>query len=162
MAGWRLAQYNVTTLRAPLDAPESAPFREALDHINALAEASPGFVWRAKGEGFDSATPAADQNPLYIVNLSLWESAEALAAFAYRTEHREYVRRRLEWFEEHPGPSFVLWWVPAGEIPTGEDCEARLAHLATHGPTGHAFDFRSRIPAPALETAVKSAYEAAP
>lgn len=162
MAGLHLAQYNVTTLRAPLEAPESAPFREALDKINALAEASPGFVWRAKGEGFDSATPAPAQDPLYIVNLSLWENAEALAAFAYRTEHRDYVRRRLEWFRERAGPSFVLWWVPAGTIPTGEECEARLAHLAAHGPSAHAFDFRTRIPAPALETAVKSAYEAAP
>ena len=156
MASFHLAQYNVTTLRAPLDAPQSAPFRDALDHINALAESQPGFVWRAKGEGFDSATPSAEQNPLYIVNLSLWDSAEALAAFAYRTEHRDYVRRRLEWFLPHQGPSFVLWWVPAGTIPTGAECEARLAELAANGPTERAFDFASRRPAPALEFAAKS------
>ena len=156
MTGFHLAQYNVTTLRAPLEAPQSAGFREALDHINALAESQPGFVWRATGEGFDSAEPAAGQDPLYIVNLSLWESAEALAAFAYRTEHRDYVRRRGEWFIPHAGPSFVLWWVRAGEIPSGAECEARLAELAAHGPTGRAFDFASRVPAPALEFQAKS------
>jgi hypothetical protein len=72
MTAHHLAQYNVTTLRAPLEAPQSAPFRKALDHINALAEAQPGFVWRATGEGFDSATPTPSQDPLYIVNLSVW------------------------------------------------------------------------------------------
>jgi len=143
-----LAQYNVTTLRAPLEAPESAPFREALDHINALAEAQPGFIWRAKGEGFDSATPAPSQDPLYIVNLSIWESAEALAAFAYRTEHRDYVRRRGEWFLPRQGPSFVLWWIPAGHVPDDAEGEARLADLAANGPSDRAFDFASRVPPP--------------
>lgn len=148
MTAHHLAQYNVTTLRAPLEAPQSAPFREALEHINALAEAQPGFVWRAKGEGFDSATPAPSQDPLYIVNLSVWESAEALAAFAYRTEHRDYVRRRGEWFLPREGPSFVLWRIPAGHVPTNAECEARLADLAAHGPTERAFDFRTRVLAP--------------
>lgn len=162
MSGWNLVQYNVTTLREPLEAPASAPFREALDHINAIAEASPGFIWRGTGEGFDSATPAGGQDPLYIVNLSVWESAEALAAFAYRTEHRDYVRRRLEWFLPREGPSFVLWWAPAGVIPAAAEGEVRLAELAAMGPTPRAFDFRTRIPAPTLESAVKSAYEARP
>jgi heme-degrading monooxygenase HmoA len=148
MTAHHLAQYNVTTLRAPLEAPQSAPFREALDHINALAEAQPGFVWRARGEGFDSAAPAPSQDPLYIVNLSVWESAEALAAFAYRTERRDYVRRRGEWFLPREGPSFVLWWIPAGHVPTNAECEARLADLAAHGPSARAFDFRTRVPEP--------------
>jgi heme-degrading monooxygenase HmoA len=156
MSGFHLAQYNVTTLRAPLDAPQSAPFREALDQINALAEAQPGFIWRATGQGFDSAEPAPDQDPLYIVNLSLWASAEALAAFAYRTQHREYVRRRGEWFEPRQGPSFVLRWIPAGTIPTNAECEARLADLAAHGPSERAFDFAARRPAPTLEFSAKS------
>ncbi|HEX5376943.1 MAG TPA: DUF3291 domain-containing protein [Phenylobacterium sp.] len=162
MSGYHLAQFNVATLKRPLESPESAPFREALDHINALAEAQAGFVWRATGQGFDSAEPTAGQDPLYIVNLSVWESAEALAAFAYRTEHREYVRRRGEWFEPREGPSFVLWWIPAGEIPTGAEGERRLAGLAADGPGAHAFDFRTRIAPPDLELAVKSAYGAAP
>jgi hypothetical protein len=156
MSGWHLAQFNVATLREPLEAPQSAPFREALDHINALAEAQPGFVWRATGEGFDSAEPAAAQDPLYLLNLSVWENAEALAAFAYRTGHRDYVRRRAEWFLPREGPAFVLWWMLAGSIPTGEEGERRLADLAANGPTERAFDFRTRIPAPTLELILKS------
>jgi heme-degrading monooxygenase HmoA len=140
-----LAQYNVATLKAPLEAAESAPFREALDRINALAEAQPGFLWRATGEGFDSARPAPAQDPLYLTNLSVWESAEALAAFAYRTEHRLFVRRRAEWFLPASGPPLVLWWIPVREIPTGAEGEARLADLAARGPTERAFDFTTRF-----------------
>lgn len=150
MTRFHLAQFNVATLRMPLEAPESAGFREALDHINALAEASEGFVWRAKGEGFDSALPADGQDPNYLLNLSVWESAEALAAFVYRTDHREYVRRREEWFLASDGPSFVLWWVPAGELPDGVEGARRLKLLAQGGSTPEAFDFRSRFPAPDL------------
>jgi heme-degrading monooxygenase HmoA len=148
--GHHLAQFNVATLRAPLEAPQSAGFRDALDQINALAESHPGFVWRATGEGFDSAQPSESQNPLYLQNLSVWESPEALAAFAYRTEHREYVRRRAEWFEPNDGPSFVLWWIPAGSVPTEAEGAARLARLATEGPGPEAFDFRHRVAPPDL------------
>lgn len=157
MSAFHLAQFNVATLRAPIEAPESAAFREALDHINALAESQPGFVWRQTGEGFDSDHPAPDTDPNYLLNLSVWESAEALAAFAYRTDHREYVRRRAEWFHPHPGPSFVLWWIPTGAIPTGEEGAARLADLTANGPSDRAFDFRDRRGAPTLDTVGKSA-----
>lgn len=148
MSGYHLAQFNVATLKAPLEAPEITVFREALDEINALAEAQPGYIWRGDGEGFSSATPAADQDPLYLINMSVWESAEHLAAFAYRTEHRDYVRRRGEWFEANVKASFCLWWIPAGTIPSREEGIARLAHLHAHGPSDHAFDFKTRIPAP--------------
>lgn len=148
MGRYLLAQYNVATLKAPLDAPESADFRNALDHINALGEGQPGFVWRAKGEGFDSATPAPEQDPAYIVNLTVWESAEALAAFVYRTEHRIYVRNRHAWFHPRSGPAYVLWWVAEGDMPTDMEGEARLAELAVNGPTERAFDFANRFPPP--------------
>jgi len=147
-----LAQYNVATLKWPLDAPESAGFRKALDRINALGEAQAGFVWRARGEGFDSATPAPEQNPEYIVNLSLWETAEALAAFAYRTEHRLYLRNRGSWFLPRKGPSFVLWWSPEGHMPSDVEGEQRLAELTAHGPTERAFDFANRFPPPLVKS----------
>lgn len=153
MGRYLLAQYNVATLKAPLDDPASREFRDALDHINALGESQPGFVWRAKGEGFDSATPAPDQDPFYIVNLTVWESAETLAAFAYRTEHRLYVRNREAWFHTRPGPSFVLWWIPEGHTPTDAEGEARLAELTAFGPTERAFDFANRYPSPLVTSA---------
>ena len=147
---FHLAQFNVATLRASLDDPLNAPFRDALDRINALAEAHRGFVWRATGEGFDSNEPSPSQDPFYLKNLSVWESAEALAAFAYRSDHRDYVRRAKDWFLPPEGPSFVLWWIPAGEIPNEAGGAKRLAHLAARGPSPEAFDFRHRSPRPTL------------
>ena len=148
MNGAHLAQFNVARLAAPIDAPESAEFREALDRINALAEASPGFVWRATGQGFDSEAPAGDIDPMILANLSVWESAEALAAFAYRSAHGGFVRRGRLWFEPATQPQIVLWWIAASHIPSRAEAFGRLDHLRAHGPSVHAFDFKSRVPAP--------------
>ena len=50
--------------------------------------------------------------------MTVWESIEALAAFAYRNvTHRAVMRRRKEWFDRDAG-HLALWWVPAGTIPT--------------------------------------------
>ena len=154
MSGFHLAEVNVGRLVAPVDDPRIDDFRNALDRINALADAQPGFVWRLTGEG-DNATdirPDPDDE-LQAINASVWETPEHLAAFAYRTEHREFVRRRLEWFEKAEAPILALWWVPAGHRPDVAECLARLAHLRANGPTARAFDFRTRFPAPAAEDA---------
>jgi uncharacterized protein DUF3291 len=150
MSGFHLAQFNVARLAAPLEAPASAGFRDNLDRINALAEASPGFIWRATGDGFDSDRPATDIDPMVLANLSVWESAEALAAFAYRSAHAAFVKDRHQWFEPATEPWLVLWWLPAGTLPSRLDAFARLDHLRAHGPTAYAFDFRTRSPAPDL------------
>jgi Domain of unknown function (DUF3291) len=157
MTGAHLAQFNVARLVAPIEAPESAEFREALDRINALAEASPGFVWRATGQGFDSEAPAVDIDPMILANLSVWESAEALAAFAYRSAHGGFVRRGRLWFEAATQPQVVLWWIPAGNHPTREEAFARLDHLRARGPGVHAFDFKTRVPAPNAAPLIESA-----
>ena len=150
MSGLHLAQFNIARLATPIDAPQSAEFREALDRVNALAEASPGFIWRATGTGFDSEIPAEDIDPMILANLSVWESAEALAAFAYRSAHGHFVRHRERWFEPATEPYQAMWWIPAGTLPDRAEAFARLEHLRAQGPTAHAFDFRSRFPAPAL------------
>ncbi|MGH6999838.1 MAG: DUF3291 domain-containing protein, partial [Phenylobacterium sp.] len=100
MSGYHLAQINVARLKAPIDAPETADFKNNLDRINALAEASPGFVWRLTGEGDNATDLVAFDDPLIITNLSVWESPAALGAFVYRSGHVEFMRRRAEWF--HP------------------------------------------------------------
>lgn len=154
MSGYHLAQVNVGRLLAPVDDPRIADFRGALDQINALADAQPGFVWRLKGEG-DNATDlrpdAADA--LQAINASVWESPERLAAFVYRSEHRNFVRRRLEWFEAAAQPILALWWVSAGHTPSLDDCLERLAHLRAHGPSPHAFSLKQRFEAPTAEEA---------
>jgi len=152
--GFHLAQINVARLAARYESPQIAAFRESLDRINALAETSPGFVWRATGTGFDSDKPAGDIDPLVLPNMSVWESVEALAAFVYRSGHVEIFRRRHDWFEPTDRAAFALWWIPAGALPERLDALARLDHLNAHGPSPHAFTFRTRFPAPALSDAL--------
>jgi hypothetical protein len=41
------------------------------------------------------------------------------------------------------GPHFVMWWVPVGHRPPLTEAKERLEHLATHGPSDHAFDWES-------------------
>jgi Domain of unknown function (DUF3291) len=147
MSGFHLAQFNVARLIAPIEAAESAGFREALDEINALAEGSPGFVWRAIGAGFDSEIPATDVDPMLLANLSVWESAEALAAFAYRSAHGGFVKRGGAWFERSDLPQVVMWWIPAETLPTRDEAFARLERLRAEGPSEYAFDFKTRHPA---------------
>jgi hypothetical protein len=155
MTAFHLAQVNIGRLLAPVDDPRIDGFRNNLARINAVADAQPGFVWRLTGVGDDATDIRPDgADPLLAINVSVWESAEHLAAFAYRTEHREFVRRRLEWFQPATQAIYALWWVAAGERPDPAECIQRIFHLRANGPSPHAFDFAHRFPAPApaLET----------
>jgi hypothetical protein len=145
---WHIAQLNVGTTMAPLDSPELADFVAALDSINALAEASPGFVWRLKSDSGNATDIRASDDPNFIVNMSVWESVEALFAFVYRSAHTNVMSRRREWFSKPDQAYQVLWWVPAGHAPTVEEALDRLEHLRRDGPTAHAFTFKDRYPAP--------------
>ena len=91
----------------------------------------------------------AFDDPLVIVNLTVWESIEALEAFAYReASHLAVLRRRREWFERHTEAPTALWWVPTGHIPSVAEALDRLALLRAEGPSARAFTFRERFPAP--------------
>jgi hypothetical protein len=140
-----LAQLNVGRLRAPMDDPQIDDFRNNLEPINALAEASPGYVWRLQDESGDATSINPFGDELEIVNLTVWESIDALADFTYRSGHVEFLRRRREFFEAPSQPIVCLWWIPEGTIPTVEDAIARLEHLRAHGPTPTAFTFRQRF-----------------
>ena len=133
---------------APLDSPQMADFMAALEPINALGDGSPGFVWRLQTDDGDATAYRVLGDDMMIVNLTMWESVEALSDFAYRSDHKDVMRRRREWFEKMEEAYLTLWWVPAGHIPTIEEAEERLLHLRANGPTPHAFTFRERFPAP--------------
>jgi len=149
MAEWQIAQMNVGTALYDLDDARMAGFMERLDDINALADASPGFVWRLQTEAGNNTDLKLTENPRFIVNMSVWQSIEALADFAYRSEHRQVMVQRRQWFE-HPSEAYqVLWWVPAGAPPTPEEGLRRLARLNAEGPGPEAFDFTHRFPPPA-------------
>ncbi|MEU7067254.1 DUF3291 domain-containing protein [Streptomyces sp. NPDC046161] len=142
-AAVHLAQLNIAKLRHPLDDPRVAPFVEMLDPVNAAADGAPGFVWRLVEEGAPDATALRPAGDDVIVNLSVWESQDALWDFAYRSGHLEVMRRRREWFERHVEAHLVLWWVPAGHLPTVDEALERLADLREHGPSPRAFTFAS-------------------
>jgi hypothetical protein len=139
---WHLAELNVARLRAPLDDPRTAEFVDNLERINALGDASPGFVWRLQTEDGDATAVRAFDDEQVIVNLTVWESVDALADFVYRTGHVEFLRRKREWFERMAEDYLVMWWVPAGHRPTVDEAVSRLDHLRRHGPSDHAFTFR--------------------
>jgi hypothetical protein len=148
-----LAQVNIGRLRAPLDSPQLASFMAALDPVNAVADVSPGFVWRLQTEDGNATAVCAfewDQadSAGVILNMSVWESVEALAAFVYSEQHRQVLRRRREWFEQMTEAYLALWWVPRGHVPTTKDAEDRIRHLRAHGPTPHAFTLRVHFPPP--------------
>ncbi len=133
-----LAQLNVGRLRRPLDHIETAEFVEALGPINALAEAASGFVWRLTGDDGRSSSyvgiPGVD-DPLLVINYSIWTDLESLRAFVYKTGHTPYLRRRLEWFERSEQVTTVCWWVPTGTIPDVADAYRRLQLLRSAGPS---------------------------
>jgi hypothetical protein len=144
---YHLAQLNVGIATAPLDSSVMADFMDNLDRINALAESSPGFVWRLKADD-GNATSLRPIDDRTMVNMSVWTDPQALAAFVFRTAHVEFMRRRREWFERLQEAYLVLWWVPAGHVPTTDEAVARLAHLREHGAMPHAFNFRQLFPPP--------------
>ena len=141
----RLAQLNVGRLRAPLDDPSIDAFRLGLEPVNALAERSPGFVWRLQDEGGDATGIKVSDDPLEIINLTVWTSVGALADFTYRSAHVDSLRRRREFFEVADVPIFCLWWIPEGTLPEIDDALARLEHLRACGPTPMAFTFHHRF-----------------
>jgi len=151
--GWHLAQVNIGRLVAPEGDPRVQPFFDALDRVNALAEASPGFVWRLKGEGNNATDLRPTPDPLLAVNMSVWTDADALFAFVYRSAHTPVMARRRDYFERFDGAFQAMWWIPAGEIPTVSDAFSRLWMLDRYGPTPHAFTFKARFPAPGLDGA---------
>ena len=138
-----LAQLNVATLLHPIDDPRIAPFVEMLDPVNAAADRAPGFVWRLVEEGTADATGLRPAGEDVIVNLTVWESREALWDFTYRSGHLEVMRQRRDWFARHVEAHLVLWWIPAGHVPTVDEALERLADLRAHGPSPRAFTFAS-------------------
>jgi hypothetical protein len=143
-----LAELNLARLAAPLDDPQVAEFVAAIPKINALADAAPGFVWRLVDDGGADATSLRPFGADVIVNLSVWESVETLRAYAYKSPHLEYLRRRRAWFVPFGEVNAVNWWVPAGHRPSVEEAAQKLALLRSAGSTQAAFSLRAPHPAP--------------
>jgi hypothetical protein len=125
----------------------------ALDPVNAVADAAPGFVWRLQTEDGNATAVRAFEWDVagsagVIMNMSVWESVEALAAFVYSDTHRSVLRRRREWFQPMAEAYTAMWWIPGGTVPTTDDAEDRVRHLRAHGPTAYAFTLRQHFRPP--------------
>jgi hypothetical protein len=124
-----------------------AGFMNRLDEVNALADRSPGFVWRLKtGEGNATYFRPYDHDDRILLNMSVWANIETLKHYVYHTMHAELLRQRHDWFEKFAGTHTALWWVPQGHRPSIDEAKKRIAYLDEHGPTEFAFTFKSTFP----------------
>ena len=150
-----LAQFNVARMRTPLEDPVMKGFVDRLDEVNALAERAEGFVWRLQTDDGDATALRPYDDDFILINMSVWEDVESFRRFVYGGAHLEVFSQRNDWFERMDGATLVMWWIPAGEIPTVEDGKRRLERLREEGPSDEAFSFRHPFPAPATDPALR-------
>jgi hypothetical protein len=146
MSDYRIAQVNIGRIKGPLDGLVMAGFVARLDEINALADRSPGFVWRLQTPEGDATYLRPYDDDRILINMSVWETVEDLKHYVYRTAHAELLRQRENWFEKFSAVYLALWWVPSNHIPGIDEAKKRLAHLDAHGPSQFAFTFKSLFP----------------
>jgi hypothetical protein len=160
---FELAQVNIARLLEPLDSPRLADFVAALEPVNALAEAAPGFVWRlVSDDGSDATALRIFDDEWLMVNASVWTSPLALFDFVYSDAHRAVLRRRREWFERLDAAVTALWWVPAGHRPTLTEMQERLVYLRENGPSRFAFRLGDDFPPPEASQAVTASASSQP
>ncbi|MEZ9318233.1 DUF3291 domain-containing protein [Vibrio lentus] len=141
----KLAQLNIALAKYALDAPEIKDFVDNLDLVNGIAESSEGFVWRLKDESGDATNIKAYDDPNMIVNMSVWDSVDSLKNFMFRTHHRDFMRRKNEWFHRLAEDTYVLWWVEDDHTPSLDEAIERLDHLREVGDTPYAFTFKTNF-----------------
>jgi len=145
---WKLAQLNIARMMYAPDGPEMQEFNDAVDSVNAHADASPGFEWRLVSGDAASGNDLVFNDPTWLVNMSVWADLESLLAFVRSDLHLSVMKRRREWFRSTSAPTMVLWWVPAGHIPTVAEAQERLEALREKGPSAYSFGFSETFPAP--------------
>ena len=146
---YHIAQLNVATMLDHMDSPRMAGVVAMMEDVGRQSEHAPGFVWRMdeSKEPYIGVVAPVFPDPLMFVNMSIWESVDALFTYTYTHLHGEAFRRRSEWFQRSTQPGTVLWWVPAGYRPTVPEAKERLDHLRQHGATPFAFTFKQRFTA---------------
>jgi hypothetical protein len=140
-----LAELNIARLKYPLDDPRVAEFADNLARVNAVADRSEGFVWRLQDDSGDATSIHAFDDPMVIVNMTVWQSAEHLERFVWNTVHKQFYAKRAEWFELMQAQQFVMWWVDEGHVPDLAEAKARLDHLDANGDSDFAFGW-SHLP----------------
>ena len=146
MSTHHLAHANVARMRGPIEVSVMAGFVERLEPLNALADESPGFVWRYQTDAGDATEVRVFNDELILFNMSVWESIEALENYVYRSNHIEALQKKAEWFERANRASLALWWIEAGYIPSVEEAKERFDILWSDGPNAEVFTFKERFP----------------
>jgi Domain of unknown function (DUF3291) len=147
-SNYHLCQVNIALGKELTSHPVMADFVAQLDEINAIADTSPGFIWRLQSDNGHAVDIRVYDNPKIIYNMSIWESADALHQYTYRTQHATVFANRKDWFLPLEGPQVALWWIKAGDIPETEEGKRRLDYLREHGPSEYAFTFKQTYPVP--------------
>ena len=142
-----LAQVNIGKILAPMDSPQMSEFKNNLDRINALAEASEGFIWRLKEENNNATSIKVFEDDFMLINMSVWKDIDALYKYVYESVHMEYLKNRKAWFERLTEKYMALWWIPEGHIPTALEAIERINHIRQYGETAFAFGFKKRFTA---------------
>ncbi len=148
MLKYHIAQINIGRILAPIGDPIMAEFVAQLPPINALADRSPGFVWRLQTEEGDATSVKIYDDDFVIINMSVWESVDTLREYVYKSAHSGVLRDRKRWFEKFDGPYYALWWIHLGDVPSLEDGKERLEYLREHGDSPYAFSFKNVFSAP--------------
>lgn len=135
----RLAELNVGYAAHALDDPRMADFIDNLDRVNALAERSPGFVWRMKSDSGNATDIDVPGDPNMISNLSVWEDIKSLGNYVFNTVHARFYERKSEFFANMTSHHFVMWHVADDHIPDLSEAMQRLTYLNENGSSEHAF-----------------------
>jgi len=144
---YHLAQVNIARMIARIDSPEMVDFVNNLDRINAIAEKSTGFIWRLKGDDNNATALRVFEDDFLIINMSVWESKEALFNFTYASQHAGVLKRKKEWFHKMTDRHMCLWYVEAGHEPSPQEAKKRLQYLNDHGESPYAFSFKQKFSA---------------
>jgi hypothetical protein len=148
MALYHLAQVNIAYGIETLDHPTMSGFVSELDRINVLAEKSDGFIWRLQSDEGDATAFKIFEDEKIIINMSVWESVEALRSYVYSSDHLDILKQKKQWFEKPKSAHLALWWIPVGNVPTIEDAKARLSEIQRVGSSETAFNFVKPYPMP--------------
>lgn len=144
-----LAELNIGKFKFPTNDPRMAEFMDNLDRVNAIAERSPGFVWRLKGDNNNATEFRIADNT--AVNLSVWKDVKSLEDYVFKTVHVQFYKKREAWFDLMDKPHMVFWWVEQGYLPTLEEGEAHLKHYEENGASDFAFGWAEVMDAERLK-----------
>jgi hypothetical protein len=130
-----IAELQIERLIGPPEDPRLSGYHEAVEAHHEALRRAPGFIWTVKA----GEMPELQSSPLDAVFFCVWESARDLEYFSYSAARKTFEVNRAVWFEPVPRERQVIWYLPAGQLPTGADALAKLDLRRLQGDTDAAF-----------------------